>query len=141
MGHKTHGCAIDLYGLNEKQALFSKHTKEIIPNRQFCIWQQAEDPISKPATGDDIGELPLVIDRYFADLDFEAPHISGVLQQCVRAVECPIETAEAAFSNPKIKEFLSKALDGADILVCLVDISDLDTNEDFKETRFAGLLR
>lgn len=73
MGHQAHGSALELYGLSDKQALISQHAKEIIPNRQFCIWEQTEDPRSRQPTGDDMGELPLVVNRYFADLNFEAP--------------------------------------------------------------------
>jgi hypothetical protein len=58
----------------------------------------------------------------------------------VKAVECPNDTAEAAFGSPKIKEFLGKALDGADVLICILDPTDLDNNQDFCEIRFAGLL-
>lgn len=55
-------------------------------------------------------------------------------------MECPNDTAEAAFGSPKIKEFLTKALDGADVLICQLDPADLENNEDFSDTRFAGLL-
>lgn len=53
----------------------------------------------------------------------------------------PEETAEAAFSSVKVKNFLASIVEAADIIVCSVDSEDLSNNEDFSETRLAGLVR